>query len=74
MNNEKAIGILIGAVQVANRRGVYELFESKLISEAVEFFGVKPTASTETAKEEVLSPVAGKETTSKTTGTDTIDK
>jgi len=69
MNNEKAIGILIGAVQIANKRGAYELAESKIISEAVEFFGVKPTAPTEPK-----SPVAGKETTSKTTGTDTIDK
>ena len=67
MNTEKAIGVLIGGCNLASRRGAFELKESAIINEAVEFFGVKQP---EVAKPE--NPVENKETTSETTGT--IDK
>jgi len=37
MDTQKAISILIQAVQLANKSGAFELKEAKLIAEAVEF-------------------------------------
>jgi len=38
MDNQKALSILIQAVQLANKAGAFELKDAKVIAEAVEFF------------------------------------
>jgi len=66
MNKEQALSVLVTAVRIAQSKGVYVLEDAKVLLDAIQLL--------QPAKEEVPSPVAGKETTSKTTGTDTIDK
>jgi hypothetical protein len=41
LDNQKALQILINAVQMANTKGAFTLQDSKVIAEAVEFF-MKP--------------------------------
>ena len=66
MNTEKAIGVLIGGCNLASRRGAFELKESAIINEAVEFFGVKQEQAQpepeqpEEKKEEVIDKKAEK--------------
>lgn len=43
MDTQKALNILINAVQVANTKGAFTLQDSKVIAEAVEIF-TKPTS------------------------------
>lgn len=38
MNKEQALSIVIQAVQIANKRGAFELNESEQIAKAVNFF------------------------------------
>jgi hypothetical protein len=44
MEQNKALEILVNAVQVAQKRGAFELAEAKLVAEAVEVFVKKPEA------------------------------
>lgn len=41
MDPKKALEILIQGVKIANKRGAFEIEESKLIAEAIEAFTVK---------------------------------
>jgi hypothetical protein len=48
--HDQALQVLVNAVQVANKRGAYELQESKAIAEAVEVF-TNPTDQEDQRKE-----------------------
>ena len=61
MNKEQALSVLVTAVKLANKRGSFELEESGLLLEAIKL--LQPPA-------QPASPVSGKETTTKTTGTE----
>lgn len=46
MNQEQALNTLISAVQVATKRGAFELTETEVILQAVKAFTTKPDAPT----------------------------
>jgi len=54
MDNQKALSILIQAVQLANKAGAFELKDAKIIAEAVEFF--TNTVPVEDVQPEVVEP------------------
>lgn len=63
MDTKKALEILVQSVTIANKRGAFELPESKIIAEAVEVFTKKPDGTntntgtdTGETKEETVSP------------------
>lgn len=47
INQQQALQILINAIQVATKRGAFELMETKTILEAVETFTKAPTEEKE---------------------------
>lgn len=50
MDTKQALEILVQSVALANKRGAFELGESKIIAEAVEVFTKKPNGTnTDTA-------------------------
>ena len=58
MNQEKALNILVQAVQVGQAKGAYNLQEAKIIAEAVEVFTKKPEdAEHKTEEKKDESPV-----------------
>jgi hypothetical protein len=52
METKKALEILIQSVTIANKRGAFELAESKIIADAVEVFIKKDEQSTNTQNTE----------------------
>lgn len=52
MNTQQAVQTLVNAVQLANKRGAFDLAESKILAEAVEALTVKEDKSVEKAKDE----------------------
>jgi len=51
MNTEKALSILIQAVQIATKRGAFELAETKIIAESVEMFTKQTEAQPEATEQ-----------------------
>ena len=61
MDSKKALEILVQSVTIANKRGAFELAESKIIAEAVEVFMKKEDGGTDTTKEEENKEVSSEE-------------
>lgn len=52
MDNQKALEVLVQAVQIAQQKGAFNLQEAKIIAEAVEVFIKKPETPVEPEKKE----------------------